>query len=42
MIERGLVPPPEVDPHGFDRAMDRYDRYSVRAPPSATAARASR
>jgi hypothetical protein len=32
MIEKGLVPPPEVDPHGFDRAMDRYDRYSVRAP----------
>jgi hypothetical protein len=31
MIEKGLVPPPEVDPHGFDRAMDRYDRYSVRA-----------
>jgi hypothetical protein len=27
MIERGLVPPPEVDPRGFDRAMDRYDRY---------------
>jgi hypothetical protein len=32
MIEKGLVPPPEVDPHGFDKAMDRYDRYSVRAP----------
>ncbi len=27
MIEKGLVPPPEVDPHGFDRAMDRYDRF---------------
>src|SRR5436190_12768098 len=26
MIERGLVPPPEVDPHGFDRAMDRVER----------------
>lgn len=26
MIERGLVPPPEKDPGGFDRAMDRYDR----------------
>jgi hypothetical protein len=30
MVERGLVPPPEVDPRGFDRAMDqhekRYDR----------------
>ena len=35
MIEKGLVPPPEVDPRGFDRAMDRYDRYdrySVRSP----------
>ena len=32
MIEKGLVPPPELDPHGFDKAMDRYDRYSVRAP----------
>src|SRR3954465_1085166 len=27
MIEKGLVPPPEVDPGGFDRAMYRYDRY---------------
>jgi hypothetical protein len=27
MIERGLVPPPEVDPRGFDRAMERQDRY---------------
>jgi len=26
MIERGLVPPPEVDPYGFDRLMGRYDR----------------
>jgi hypothetical protein len=25
MIERGLVPPPEVDPRGFDRAMDRAE-----------------
>jgi hypothetical protein len=32
MIERGLVPPPEVDPRGFDRAMDRYDRYRERSP----------
>ncbi len=32
MIERGLVPPPEVDPRGFDRAMDHYDRYRYRAP----------
>jgi Domain of unknown function (DUF6249) len=26
MIEKGLMPPPEVDPRGFDRAMDHYDR----------------
>jgi hypothetical protein len=32
MIERGLVPPPEVDPRGFDRAMDRYDRHRYPAP----------
>jgi hypothetical protein len=32
MIEKGLVPPPEVDPRGFDKAMDHYERYSVRAP----------
>jgi hypothetical protein len=32
MIERGLVPPPEVDPRGFDRAMDRYDRHRDRSP----------
>lgn len=35
MIERGLVPPPEVDPRGFDRAMefqDRVNRYRYRAP----------
>ncbi len=30
MIERGLVPPPEKDPNGFDRAMDRYDRLRTR------------
>jgi hypothetical protein len=30
MIERGLVPPPEKDPQGFDRAMGRYDRYRAR------------
>ncbi len=29
MIERGLVPPPEVDPHGFDRAMDRLERAQL-------------
>ena len=32
MIERGLVPPPEVDPRGFDRAMDVYERTRHRAP----------
>src|SRR5215213_3579740 len=32
MIERGLVPPPEVDPRGFDRAIDRYDRHRDRSP----------
>ena len=32
MIERGLVPPPEVDPRGFDRAMDRYERRRERSP----------
>jgi len=26
MIERGLVPAPEVDPRGFDRAMNRMER----------------
>jgi hypothetical protein len=26
MIERGLVPPPEKDPQGFERAMNRIDR----------------
>lgn len=26
MVERGLVPPPEVDPRGFDRAMDRHEQ----------------
>ena len=26
MIERGLVPAPEVDPRGFDRAMSRMER----------------
>ena len=33
MIERGLVPPPEVDPRGFDRAMLRMaDSRRQRAP----------
>jgi hypothetical protein len=31
MIERGLVPPPEVDPKGFDRAMGRLDRHEMRS-----------
>ena len=30
MIERGLVPPPEKDPQGFERAMNRYDRVRER------------
>jgi hypothetical protein len=28
MIERGMVPPPEVDPRGFDRAMGRIERMN--------------
>jgi hypothetical protein len=31
MIERGLVPPPEVDPKGFDHAMSRLDRHEMRS-----------
>jgi hypothetical protein len=31
MIERGLVPPPEVDPRGFDHAMHRLDRQQFRS-----------
>jgi uncharacterized protein DUF6249 len=30
MIERGLVPAPEVDPRGFDRAMGRFERREYR------------
>jgi hypothetical protein len=30
MIEKGLVPPPEVDPRGFDRVMDRQQLYARR------------
>src|SRR5262249_29446005 len=30
MIERGLVPAPEVDPRGFDRAMHRIERREYR------------
>jgi hypothetical protein len=33
MIERGLVPPPEKDPNGFDRAMHRYDQVRDGAEP---------
>jgi hypothetical protein len=41
MIERGLVPPPEVDPHGFDRVMSRMERIDrYRAPTSARHRRA--
>jgi hypothetical protein len=29
MIERGLVPPPEVDPGGFERAMKSFDRANL-------------
>jgi hypothetical protein len=31
MIERGLVPPPEVDPRGFDRVMHRLERHQFRS-----------
>ncbi len=27
MIEKGLVPPPEIDPQGFDRAMARFEPF---------------
>ncbi|HKB13761.1 MAG TPA: DUF6249 domain-containing protein [Vicinamibacterales bacterium] len=30
MIERGLLPAPEVDPRGFDRAMSRFERREYR------------
>jgi hypothetical protein len=30
MIERGLVPPPEVDPRGFDNAISRLERRETR------------
>jgi len=32
MIEKGLVPPPEVDPAGFDRAMSRHERPGLGGP----------
>jgi hypothetical protein len=28
MIEKGLVPPPEVDPRGFERALNRSERLN--------------
>ena len=31
MIEKGLVPAPEIDPGGFDRAMGRHDQTYSRA-----------
>jgi Domain of unknown function (DUF6249) len=31
LIERGLVPPPEVDPRGFERVMHRLERHEVRS-----------
>src|SRR5213596_3394343 len=31
MIEKGMVPPPEVDPRGFDRAMSQQESYRQRA-----------
>ena len=30
MVERGLVPPPEVDPRTFEREMDRHERRYAR------------
>src|SRR5712692_4207288 len=30
MIEKGLMPPPEVDPPGFDRAMHRVEHFQRR------------
>jgi hypothetical protein len=34
MIERGLVPAPEADPRGFERAMARHDTAVLRQAPS--------
>ena len=34
MIERGMVPAPEVDPRGFERAMARHDTVIVRKAPA--------
>lgn len=34
MIERGLVPPPESDPKGFERAMNRIEHPQFNAAPA--------
>jgi hypothetical protein len=34
MIERGLVPAPEADPRGFERAMARHETVVVRKAPA--------
>lgn len=34
MIERGLVPAPEVDPRGFERAMARHETVVMRKAPA--------
>jgi hypothetical protein len=34
MIERGLVPAPEADPRGFERAMARHETVIMRKSPS--------
>jgi len=34
MIERGMVPPPEVDPKGFDRAMLMHEYVVARRTPA--------
>lgn len=34
MIERGLVPAPEADPRGFERAMAQHDRVTLRKTPA--------
>lgn len=39
MIEKGLVPSPEADPRGFDRAMARYDRRAASWPGTVAAGR---
>ena len=39
MIERGLVPPPEADPGGFDRALGHADRLASFRQPRHSAGR---